>query len=402
MLKNISQITFLNFFSGIFLTISLQLILLPSYSENLGETGFGNVVFSLGVVNLLCAVFAASLSNYRLRLGKILGDDKKEEFLLLFIVALFTSIPIVIFISILNDIDPFFLSLYLGFLMFRTFGVSFLRLDLDYISITKLSILISVLILIIVYFFQQDLNRANWTVVLIIPEFIAALYLNKKIKIITISSLQFVLENLFKKKIFRIHLNGYLFLIFLQLAESSFTYLDRFVLQYFLGSEDVAKFYVLTSMSKFQPLIFNMLSGVILSYLAFSKENLWSRFKFKILTVLTIISLISVAVVNLLDEYFIDYFYPKLNLDGFSEFLLIASFAYCLVGIDKILRSFLIKYVDFRILVLKEIFIILIIFISIFLLFINNKELLSFLIILLIASIFRVVISLFFLFRKDV
>ena len=290
---------------------------MPFLSDSFTVSDFGNIIFTLGVLNLITAIFSASMSNYRLKLGRDIDDSKSlNDFFILFLMALIVALPIAIIVTFLADIFNELFLLYCALLMFRVFGTSFLRLKLDYNSIAVISFLLAGTILFASWFSESDLNSKNWPLLLIIPEVFASIYLNFKIKIFSIKRFREVSNINILRKTLRMHLKSYFFFMFLQLAESSFTYIDRVILKFGFGSEMVADFFILTSLAKFQPVIFNMISGVLLSYLAFSNENLWLKHKIKLLAVIPAISIMSIVTILIFDDLFIHKFYPKTSLEG--------------------------------------------------------------------------------------
>lgn len=399
MIKGFSKNTLLNFVSNFILIGTLQLIFFPYLSEILSDEEFGNILFILGIVNLFNSMFAASLSNLILRKG-IQNTKVNNLFNWYYILSVSVVVPVFLIANVLLINENHLIVLYLIFLMLRTYGIAYYRLKLDYMRIAILSVVNASVLLILLYSLVEVISAENWFLIILIPEFIVALVIGRKIKLFSVKSIKEITSSVRSIKINKAQYLAYLMLIVFGMLEASFSYIDRFVLQNTLGSDKVAQFFISSSFSKFQPLFLNIISGVLLSYIATSHQNLWQKNQLRILALLGVLSVFLVTLFYLFNDLYLDIIYPNFK-DYSDRFLFISSIVYCLFGVDIILRSFLIKMVDLKLILRKELFALLFLLLLIFIFFTKTSEIIEFLYLLLSVGIFKLSFSIYLLNKKN-
>jgi O-antigen/teichoic acid export membrane protein len=397
-IESFSKDTILNFISNFVLIGSFQLVLLPYLSEKLNNAEFGSILYLLGIINLINSMFAASLSNLRLRTG-IKKNSYQNLFNSFYVLSVFIVVPLFCLSNYLSTNSNYLIVFYLILLMLKTYGISYYRLELNYLKIAILSIINAGTILIFLFFFKEIISIDNWYIIILIPELIVAYIIGKKIKVINYG-MHFELIGLIKKfdrnKALFI---GYLMLIIFGFMEASLSYIDRFVIQYIKGSEQVAQFFIATSFSKFQPLFLNIISGVLLSYLATNSNNLWKNKKGQVISGLIVFCIISITFFYVFNKYYLSIFYPNSNLFS-NKLLFFSNVVYCLFGVDIILRSFLIKNVKLKLIIIKEFFILIILLFLLLIFFNKESNLVQFLYVLFTIAILKLIASIYLLNEK--
>ncbi|PTE73246.1 hypothetical protein, partial [Staphylococcus gallinarum] len=132
------------------------------------------------------------------------------------------------------------------------------------------------------------------------------------------------------------------FLMISGFAGSLLNYVDRFIITALLGASSVTIFYVATLPTKLMLFPFNMLSSVVLSYLA-SSEKLKRSLKIKILISLPFILLIVFISTYYIGIVLIQFLY-KQYLNDITHIYSIVTITFGLICLDSILRSFLLKF----------------------------------------------------------
>ncbi|MDS3882014.1 hypothetical protein [Staphylococcus hominis] len=317
-----------------------QILLFPIFEKNLGQKNFGYFLLIYSVFNVITVTLATSFTNLYQR--NFNNFDKELEnrtnyyfyykkLILYYFIASLLFLIVIIYINF--SIIIYLLLMLLVFLTIsRMFLMVWFRIRKQFINILIVNICLSVLYSLIIF-----VNINNIIDILIffnISEFITIiiLFLIVKYKIF-----EFIKAD---SEIF--HYNAINILIISGLAGSMMNYSDRFVIKMLLGSSMITIFYIATLPSKMFLLPFNMLSSVILSYLANSK-NIGRSLKRKVLIALPIIfvtvSLISYSVGLILIKIL---YYSYIN--DIKDIYFIVTLSFGLICLDFILRSFLLKY----------------------------------------------------------
>lgn len=132
------------------------------------------------------------------------------------------------------------------------------------------------------------------------------------------------------------------FLMLSGFAASLMNYSDRFIISLLLGASSVTVFYIATLPTKLMLFPFNMMSSVILSYIA-STDNISKALKKRVLLTLPFIFLI-VSVISYFGGLFIiKILYPH-YLNEIKNIYYIVTLTFGFICIDNIIRSFLLKY----------------------------------------------------------
>ncbi|WP_251943421.1 hypothetical protein [Staphylococcus sp. Marseille-Q5304] len=190
------------------------------------------------------------------------------------------------------------------------------------------------------------------------------------------------------------------FLMLSGFSASLMNYSDRFLINILLGASSVTVFYIATLPTKLMILPFNMMSTVILSYLAKS-NNINKQIKRKLLLLLPIIFIIVSSLSYLIGLLIIKLLYDE-YYDNIQSIYFIVVFTFGLVCVDSIVRSFILKYYSIIKKSVLDISILLIfIVLSIFLVLINHS-LLSIALAQLVSMFLKVIIEIFILLKLEV
>ena len=320
-------------YQALFIAVQ-QILLFPIFEKNLGQKNFGYFLLIYSVFNVITVTLATSFTNLYQR--NFNNFDKELEnrtnyyfyykkLILYYFIASLLFLIVIIYIN-------FSIIIYLLLMLLVFLTISRMFLMVWFRIRKKFNIFLSFLYSLIIF-----VNINNIIDILIffnISEFITIiiLFLIVKYKIF-----EFIKAD---SEIF--HYNAINILIISGLAGSMMNYSDRFVIKMLLGSSMITIFYIATLPSKMFLLPFNMLSSVILSYLANSK-NIGRSLKRKVLIALPIIfvtvSLISYSVGLILIKIL---YYSYIN--DIKDIYFIVTLSFGLICLDFILRSFLLKY----------------------------------------------------------
>ncbi|MCD8900650.1 hypothetical protein K2V49_10255 [Staphylococcus gallinarum] len=317
-----------------------QLILFPVFEKNLGQKEFGWFLLIYGVFNVITVTIATSFTNlYQKKFSTFLNSFKKvNEYyvfykIMIVYIGIFCIIGIIgAFVFKLGFIIYLLLMLLIIFTTSRMFLIVWYRVHKNF---TKILLINSVLSLL--YAFLYIVNITTITQILLFFVVIEILinglvYLICKIRI----------KDLIKSKNLNFAHADLNFLMISGFAGSLLNYVDRFIITALLGASSVTIFYVATLPTKLMLFPFNMLSSVVLSYLA-SSEKLKRSLKIKILISLPFILLIVFISTYYIGIVLIQFLY-KQYLNDITHIYSIVTITFGLICLDSILRSFLLKF----------------------------------------------------------
>lgn len=338
-MKFIKDVIFNVLAQAMFIAVQ-QLILFPVFEKNLGQKEFGWFLLIYGVFNVITVTIATSFTNlYQKKFSTFLNSFKKvNEYyvfykIMIIYIGIFCIIGIIgAFVFKLGFIIYLLLMLLIIFTTSRMFLIVWYRVHKNF---TKILLINSVLSLL--YAFLYIVNITTITQILLFFVVIEILinglvYLICKIRI----------KDLIKSKNLNFAHADLNFLMISGFAGSLLNYVDRFIITALLGASSVTIFYVATLPTKLMLFPFNMLSSVVLSYLA-SSEKLKRSLKIKILISLPFILLIVFISTYYIGIVLIQFLY-KQYLNDITHIYSIVTITFGLICLDSILRSFLLKF----------------------------------------------------------
>lgn len=337
-MKFIKDISFNIFAQTIFLIV-LQLILFPTFEKNIGSKDFGLFLVIYGIFNVASVTISTSFTNlYQRNFSKFRNEIKSRKYYGFYYKKLITYLIFLILITV-----PFFITSY------------YLKY---YILVTLLIILtVSRLYLVVIYRVQKKFGN-----ILIINGLLSCAYatcylfnINSIFNILfsfviielimNILAMLIIKVNLFKiMNMDKVNFSYKQINIFIisGLAASLMNYSDRFIINILIDSASVTIFFIATLPAKLMLFPFNMISSVILSYIA-DTERISKTLKKKVLLLLPMIFIIIVTFSYFIGILVIKILYPN-YIDNINTIYILTTITFGLICIDFIIRSFLLKY----------------------------------------------------------
>ncbi|WP_258534005.1 hypothetical protein [Staphylococcus saprophyticus] len=125
-------------------------------------------------------------------------------------------------------------------------------------------------------------------------------------------------------------------------SASLMNYSDRFIINILLGASSITVFYIASLPTKLMLFPFNMISSVILSYLA-NTESINKSLKNKVLIFLPGVYIGVFIITYFIGIFIIRIIYPQ-YLDDVLDIYLYVTLTFGFICVDYIIRSFLLKY----------------------------------------------------------
>ncbi|MBU6087729.1 polysaccharide biosynthesis protein [Mammaliicoccus sciuri] len=337
-MKFIKDISFNIFAQTIFIVV-LQIILFPTFEKKIGSNDFGLFLVIYGIFNVVSVTISTSFTNlYQRNFSEFKNEIKSRNHYTFYYKKLIIYLMILILITI-----PFFIiSNYLDYYI---------------LVILLISLTVSRLYLVVIYRVQKKFGN-----ILIINGFLSTLYVlcyilnlnsifNILFSFVIIELIMNILVLLIVKvSLFKVlKMDKYNFsykqiniFIISGLAASLMNYSDRFIINILIDSVSVTIYFIATLPAKLMLFPFNMISSVILSYIA-DTERISKNLKRKVLVLLPIIFIIVVISTYFLGILVIKILYNN-YLDDIKTIYIITTITFGLICIDFIIRSFLLKY----------------------------------------------------------
>lgn len=158
------------------------------------------------------------------------------------------------------------------------------------------------------------------------------IYILNKVKII----------NLLNSKIENFEFISLNFLMISGFSASLMNYSDRFIINFLLGASSITVFYIATLPTKLMLFPFNMVSSVILSYLA-NTENINKTLKNKVIMFLPVVFISVFIITYFIGIGIIQIIYPQ-YINEVLDIYLYVTLTFGFICVDYIIRSFLLKY----------------------------------------------------------
>ena len=284
----------------------LQLFIYPSLTAHLGSETIGNIIYIMGLINILGPSVGQALNTSRLvvRRDHEVSNGDYDIMLLLFSAA---GSAVIIFMStsVAGGTSGAFLMTFLGFLtVFRFYGDVEYRLSLRYREYFIYYLLAS-LGYVAGYFLYRI--TGNWYLVFITGEVLAIVY-----TVVNGS----IYRNFLKKSInFKIALSGGITLVLSYLLTNLTLNIDKIILKFLLGSVAVTQYYVTSMIGKTLVLLVAPINTIIISYL--TKEGIKPGRKsfWKFAGAGLIISVIFFVLCQIGTPLYVRLFYPDLLND---------------------------------------------------------------------------------------
>lgn len=334
---------FINLVAQSLLLVIQQLLLFPHYEEFLGTKDFGTFLTIFGIINTISVGLGTSFTNlyqrnYNLALDNNSYDSEyKKYFYKLIKYFLVCLIPIfLLFRSIYDDFLVIILAIILTLIItLRIFLIVKYRVQKRFNIILIFNIILSFSYSLLVLFDNIDIKNVLFYI--IIAEIISFFILLFMSKILLINYEKYTF---FDKKMLNV-------LLISGFAGATMTYSDRLLITYLLSGSAVSIFYIATLPSKMLLVPFNMLSSVILSYLA-DTDVINKKLKKTISYTMPILCIFIFLISYFVGIIIIKLIYPSYITDIKSIYLIV-NISFSLTIFDFVIRSFLVKYFSLKI-----------------------------------------------------
>ncbi|MGI2304461.1 hypothetical protein [Staphylococcus cohnii] len=317
-----------------------QLLLFPVFEKNLGQSNFGWFLLIYGIFNVFTVTIATSFTN--------LYQKKFNEFV--------------------NELNTrvgyysYYKKLLISFLVLSIFfsiSVYVTQIDLlNYILIASLVILTASRMFLMVWYRVQKRFSMILIVNLLLSSMYACLYFTSIDSVIEVFIAFIIIElvtnifiyilnkvkfiNLLNSKIENFEFISLNFLMVSGFSASLMNYSDRFIINFLLGASSITVFYIATLPTKLMLFPFNMVSSVILSYLA-NTENINKSLKNKVIMFLPVVFISVFIITYFIGIVIIQIIYPQ-YINEVLDIYLYVTLTFGFICVDYIIRSFLLKY----------------------------------------------------------
>ncbi|MBO1214459.1 hypothetical protein J3T79_07325 [Staphylococcus nepalensis] len=317
-----------------------QLLLFPVFEKNLGQSNFGGFLLIYGIFNIFTVTIATSFTNlYQKKYNEFFNELKtrityysfyKKMMICFFILAIIMFIFILV--SKLNILNYLLIALLVILTASRMFLMVWHRVQKRFSMILIVNFLLS-LMYACLYFISIN-NIIGILLAFVTVEFIIniVVFILNKVNIIY----------LLNSKSNNFELVSLNFLLVSGFSASLMNYSDRFVINILLGASSITVFYIATLPTKLMLFPFNMISSVILSYLADTK-TITKSLKNKLLISLPGVFISVFAISYFIGIVIIKIIYPEYISEVFDIYVYV-TLTFAFICIDYIMRSFLLKY----------------------------------------------------------
>lgn len=373
---------------GTFLPIlGLQYFIMPQVALRLGASEYGQMITTFALINLFSSTFGITLNNSRLihykkyESKKITGDF---NIILLFFIILNLSLMIVSLIYFNEDLSVGWVGSLLIIVsstlsLIKTYARAEFRVTLNYYNMLMYKIVLLIGYLIGFIFFIYTLQ---WIYIYLLGFGLSLLFLISKTVILK-EPLKRTTE--FKETLMQSTI----------LAGSGFlgalsTYLDKLLLLPLLGANAVTIYFVATFLGKGISMAIGPITGVILSYLAHYKSVSHKQFKHMIL-IITSIGILGYLTILLASETILTILYPQF-VDEAMQYIPITSITIMVSMVCSFINPIILKFTN-----ASWQFVIngshMFVYITLAIFLQRNYGLMGFSLALMIAQIFRYVIT---------
>jgi len=317
-----------------------QLLLFPVFEKNLGQSNFGWFLLIYGIFNVFTVTIATSFTNlYQKKFNKFVNElntrvgyySYYKKLLISFLVlSIFFSISV--YVTQIDLLNYILIASLVILTASRMFLMVWYRVQKRFSMILIVNLLLSSMYACL-YFTSID-SVIEVFIAFIIIELITNIfiYILNKVKFI----------NLLNSKIENFEFISLNFLMISGFSASLMNYSDRFIINFLLGASSITVFYIATLPTKLMLFPFNMISSVILSYLA-NTENINKTLKNKVIMFLPVVFISVFIITYFIGIVIIQIIYPQ-YINEVLDIYLYVTLTFGFICVDYIIRSFLLKY----------------------------------------------------------
>lgn len=317
-----------------------QLLLFPVFEKNLGQSNFGWFLLIYGIFNVFTVTIATSFTNlYQKKFNKFVNElntrvgyySYYKKLLISFLVlSIFFSISV--YVTQIDLLNYILIASLVILTASRMFLMVWYRVQKRFSMILIVNLLLSSMYACL-YFTSID-SVIEVFIAFIIIELVTNIfiYILNKVKFI----------NLLNSKIENFEFISLNFLMISGFSASLMNYSDRFIINFLLGASSITVFYIATLPTKLMLFPFNMISSVILSYLA-NTENINKTLKNKVIMFLPVVFISVFIITYFIGIVIIQIIYPQ-YINEVLDIYLYVTLTFGFICVDYIIRSFLLKY----------------------------------------------------------
>ena len=308
------------------MNVVLQFIVYPIINNKVGAATFGEMLFLLGVVNILAPSFGIAVNNTRLLLPER-EKAKNGDFISVLLMFSLISALIGIIVSIYRGISFISTCLFIYIIiitMLRNYSCVEFRLTLNY---KKQFIFYTILSIAYAIGIFPLLITNKWEIIFILGETAAVVFVLIKGDI-------FNELRKYSEKRFVIIRNSFTLCVN-YLITNLMLNLDRGVLLNFVGNEAVSQYYVLSLLGKTISIISGPLNGILIGYLTKGNEKITYKSFLKAGKILLAAGCFFWTLCTIATPIFIKIMYPNLYTNTvFLNFVVnLSQIIYFLTGI---------------------------------------------------------------------
>lgn len=231
----------------------------PWMNRKLGDSAFGDYVVYYGYICIFAYSCGEALNHIRVLNQKTDKERSRDYRLIIIIEALLSALLLISFGCIAEQMkigESILFGLTAIVLMLRLYSECVFRIEINYKKILFSSILMSAGYLLGYLLFQIT---GQWYVIFLIGETIAVFYAALSGKLFQADKKKGVSETFLQTAKNAATLTGS------YLISYALIYMDRFLVQYLLGSEQVSTYYIATTYGKCVALVIPPITAVLLS-----------------------------------------------------------------------------------------------------------------------------------------
>lgn len=314
-----------------------QFVLYPVIRKSLGAEEYGNVLFFMGVINILAVSVGSSANNSRLK-SSIGKSDKSGIYDFFFCIAFgvfftLTLLLLLFYRELSGMIQVILFWLLMCATSYRYYADVEYRITINYRGYFKYYVKISAGYLagIIVFFIT-----GVWQLAFLTGEMVSVV-------IMLMHKRSNVKKETYAKKDIKEIFSSIGVLLIAQVLANIVLNADRLILKVLVGSTAVTVYYVASLLGKTTALITTPLNSVILGYLAKRKEGMSLKIFIKIAGVVFLCSLGILGVYVLGSHIFVYLFYPQ-EYEAAANIFVLANIAQIFYFSSGIITTVLLRY----------------------------------------------------------
>lgn len=320
---------------GIYI-LSQKIILLPILAKQINDSTYASLTLFISILNIFCNVTGGELGNVRLirnndyKKNNVIGDFSRI-LLVISLVITIVAFPIFIYLKYsIKSIIFFILTILMANI--RLYATCFYRLKKEYLKVIyqNLLYLFGIVISIIVFDYTKETS-----IVLLIPEAICLIY--------ALANSDLIKMGLSKTTEMMNTVKKFMGLGTISLLVNMMNYFDSFLIYPILGSEQVAIYYAVNSVSNITALLTNPMSNVILSWISNTKEEMKSKI-IKIALIINVPLIITVTIITIPLTYFSMYILYNQYLDKIIWLIILISISTAFGTAGTFTKTILLKF----------------------------------------------------------